>query len=93
MLQLQNGVLNQLFAYQYYGFTGPTITKTENNPTTWNLQFTEKSTKLSFLVPKTIYYKSFDYYEIKKKYYKLIDAYEISAMNKMDYKSSTCLKA
>ena len=52
MLQIQNGV-NQLIVHHCYGFTGITITKTENNPTTWNLQFTEKITKLSFLVPKT----------------------------------------
>ena len=59
MLRLQNGV-NQLIVHHYYGFTGITITKIENNPPTWNLQFTEKITKLSFLLsPKKYLLKVF----------------------------------
>ena len=44
-----------------------------------------KNYKIELFSPKN--------YLLNKKYYAPIDAYEISAMNKTDYKSSTCLEA
>ena len=52
-----------------------------------------KNYKIELFSPKNYLLKVFLLLRNKKKYYAPIDAYEISAMNKTDYKSSTCLEA
>ena len=52
-----------------------------------------KNYKIELFSPKNYLLKVFLLLRNEKKYYAPIDAYEISAMNKTDYKSSTCLEA